>query len=281
MARYVDTVPAPSVVKPMKLVVLSVSRSGTMGLYNALKVLGYRSYHAFESGLRGTRDYPMLVEAFRAHRDPNQQKYTKADFDKIWGDYDAITEISGWLAPEIIAAYLPDPSVKFLLLERDPDSWVRSFTKTLVAYSEKIDSLPYRILRKFDPFNDALFEFLQEIVVMGAGDFKTASEIGYAEQLRSEYIRRIQYVKKAVPADRLKVINLEDGLDWEDICPYLEKNIPEEPYPSHNRPDELALIISEGTWPGIRSALIKLGTGAIVLSSVAVWATQNSLFGWP
>jgi hypothetical protein len=41
-------------------------------------------------------------------------------------------------------------------------------------------------------------------------------------------------VQQIVPADKLLVVSLEEGLGWEQICPWLGVEIPVTPYPRGN-----------------------------------------------
>ena len=40
--------------------------------------------------------------------------------------------------------------------------------------------------------------------------------------------------KAAVPPERLLVTKVEDGFDWQTICDFLGKDVPDEPYPRGN-----------------------------------------------
>lgn len=41
-----------------------------------------------------------------------------------------------------------------------------------------------------------------------------------------------------MPPEQLLVVKLEDGLGWEQICPFLGEDIPDVPYPRANDPKE-------------------------------------------
>lgn len=45
-------------------------------------------------------------------------------------------------------------------------------------------------------------------------------------------------VRRIVPPEQLLTVKLEDGLGWEQICPFLGEDIPDEPYPRANDPKE-------------------------------------------
>lgn len=67
------------------------SRSGTLGLYRAMQILGYKSYHIYECcAVHGVPHIEILNEAITAqyNRLSGIRRYTKADLDKWLADYD-------------------------------------------------------------------------------------------------------------------------------------------------------------------------------------------------
>lgn len=83
-------------------------------------------------------------------------------------------------------------------------------------------------------------------------------------------VTSIKKVKETIPADRLKVIRLEDGLDWNSICPYLGVPIPKEPYPDRNEPEKFAAKVGGLIGPLARDAATKL-TATAVLPVILGW----------
>ena len=73
------------------LMVFLSYRSGTLGLYQAMKILGYNSYHIYECvAVRGVTHVRLFHEAVVAqfNRLAGLKRYTRADFDKWLCDYD-------------------------------------------------------------------------------------------------------------------------------------------------------------------------------------------------
>lgn len=77
-------------------------------------------------------------------------------------------------------------------------------------------------------------------------------------------------VKKSVPADRLLVIQLEGGLGWDEICPFLGVSVPEESWPARNTPKEFKATVGEFMMPAFKRAILK--SGIFVLSSAVAVA---------
>lgn len=51
-------------------------------------MLGYRTYHGFEFVKNGKRDMDLLTEALEAKHYGVCHPYGRAEFDKLFGDYD-------------------------------------------------------------------------------------------------------------------------------------------------------------------------------------------------
>lgn len=62
-----------------------VTRTGTLGLFQALKILGYRPFHISELLPYGVPQMKALEEAMVASSDA---PFTRAEFDKLFGGYD-------------------------------------------------------------------------------------------------------------------------------------------------------------------------------------------------
>lgn len=69
----------------------------------------------------------------------------------------------------------------------------------------------------------------------------------------------IKTVKERLPKDRTLVVKLEDGLGWEQICPFLDKPIPDEPYPKPNDKENFEALVGSVMHPWIVSAWLRFG----------------------
>ncbi|KAK7943024.1 uncharacterized protein PG986_012137 [Apiospora aurea] len=130
-----DKLPEPSPLRPMRVVGLGASRTGTLGVFLALKILGYRPFHISELLPHGVRQMQALEEAMVASS--TDSPFTRAELDKLFGDYDT---------------YVDDPSVKFILTQRSPESFAKSLTGSLGCYYEKLHEWPLTAARVCDGF---------------------------------------------------------------------------------------------------------------------------------
>ncbi|KAI0025902.1 P-loop containing nucleoside triphosphate hydrolase protein [Xylariomycetidae sp. FL0641] len=285
MSRYIDTLPDPdpeTVTKP-KFIVISASRTGTYGLWKAFKILGFKPYHMIEVMYAGGVPHmKMLKEAMLAcqpcfadqRREAPVKRYGRAEFDKWFAGYDVIIEIPSYLGTDVVAAYRDDPGVKFLLTERDPGRWARSFTRSVGAMVGATHAWPLGVCKYLDA---TLYHFFAAVDVLwrvwADGHPPDAPEARGA--LQANYAAYLEAVKRATPPERLLTVRLEDGLGWEQICPFLGVPVPAEPYPRGNDPEEFAQIVQDHARPGVQKAIAGLTAIAVPVLGTSVWALMR------
>ncbi|CAA9961541.1 hypothetical protein PTMSG1_04925 [Pyrenophora teres f. maculata] len=120
MERAIDRLPAPAHIREKKIIVTARSRTGTLSLFKALTILGYRTYHGAEVMRRGVPHLENFEEALGAKYMGIGKPYSRPELDKWLADYDAIVEIPSVLLEEFVNAY---PQAKILHLDRDVDKW--------------------------------------------------------------------------------------------------------------------------------------------------------------
>ncbi|KAI1092750.1 P-loop containing nucleoside triphosphate hydrolase protein [Rostrohypoxylon terebratum] len=258
MPRQIDTIPTPAHVKPKKLIVLSAPRTGTHGLYLALKELGFAPYHMAEIFKAGTPAVNILNDGLDADIFHVGKPYTRTEFDKWFADYDVIIEMPFFMLHSTLKAY---PDAKFLLTERNPEKWAKSYVNTIGKLAVTLRSFPMSLFRFFDGFTNGMGYMgckVLDYYSNGYGITPTGQEY-----LAENYRNYIAEVKRLVPPEQLLVCKLEDGFGWNEICPYLGVPIPDAEWPSLNKPEEFFEIVS----PKIQSAFMK---GLVSVTSMAV-----------
>ncbi|KAI0409019.1 P-loop containing nucleoside triphosphate hydrolase protein [Xylaria palmicola] len=271
MTREIDKLPTPIHVEPKKLVVLSAPRTGTHGLYQALQKLGYSPYHMAEVLKAGPPAIRIMREAMKAELFHEGTPYGRAEFDKWFANYDVIIEMPFFMLRSTLRAY---PDAKFLLTERDPEKWAASFLNTAGAVFTRLNSWPMRVFKNFDGWTFDMDLFGGRVLSYYTNGFGVTEEGRRA--LVENYKAYIAEVKRLVPPEQLKVIRLEDGLGWNEICPYLGVPVPDVPWPSLNTPEEFHTIVG----PRIKAAVSKgiAGTSAIIaVAAVGIWYCRRSL----
>ncbi|EAW20279.1 uncharacterized protein NFIA_099130 [Aspergillus fischeri NRRL 181] len=276
MSRAIDKLAEPAEKKKKKVIVASCSRTGTLGLYFAMKILGYKPYHMYEVALvQGKQGMAALLEAVIAehNRLSGIKRFDKADLDKLTADYDCLIEIPSFLGPALLDEYAQDPEVKFILTERDPDRWAKSVNGTAGFVVKAAASFPLNVLKHFDK-ELGTFLALNTTLYAVVADSTKPGQPGNEAALRRNYVEYIKAVKNTVPKDRLLVVKLEDGLGWEQICPFLGVPIPEEKYPGGNDADNFKGLVEEYFNERTRAAMLRLG--ALLVPALGV----SGYLGW-
>ena len=122
--------------RPLEVLCLGLSRSGTMSLFSALKLLGYGEvYHGITFSRRAADSVAWVrLLNMKYNHSPLVAdmcpSITVQDFDKVIGDCASVTDVIGcafW--PELLRAY---PDAKVILNYRaDVDGWQRSMMNTV------------------------------------------------------------------------------------------------------------------------------------------------------
>ncbi|GIC92858.1 uncharacterized protein Aud_009333 [Aspergillus udagawae] len=276
MSRVIDKLAAPAEKKKTKVIIASCSRTGTLGLYFAMKILGYKPYHMYEVVLvQGKPGIAALLEAVTAqhNRLSGIKRFDKTDLDKLTADYDCLVEIPSFLSSALLDEYAQDPEVKFILTERDPDRWAKSINGTAGFIVNAAASFPLNVLKHFDE-ELGIFLSLNTTVYGAWADGTEPGQPGNEAALRRNYVEYIKAVKNTVPKERLLVVKLEDGLGWEQICPFLAVPIPEEEYPRGNDVNSFQAMAQGYFKVRTRAAMLRLG--ALLMPALAV----SGYLGW-
>ena len=173
-----------------KVFCIGFHKTGTSTLDEALKILGYR--------VIGARDF---------RSDPNVAQTVIPKALELVPQYDAFQD-NPW--PIIYKELdLNFPNSKFILLLRDPDSWIKS----QVSYFGVQESP----MRKW---------------IYGVG-WPEGNEAIYLKRF-NDHNREVQEYFKERPQDLL-VMDLAKGEGWDKLCPFLGLDIPNEPFPHANK----------------------------------------------
>lgn len=119
------------------------------------------------------------------------------------------------------------PGAKWILTERDCDSWYTSVKNTIhqAAASRTPEELAAMPEHKQRTLNMA-----KTVVMDGA----LADRVRFADEeaIKAYFNNHNEWVKNTIPADRLLVMQLGEG--WDRLCEFLDKPVPDVPYPRAN-----------------------------------------------
>lgn len=179
---------------------IGLSRTGSASLAEALRLLGYRTAHIVEhkNALRG------------------QTSWFHGDFlADCLADYDAAADLP-------IATYFPQlderyPRSRFILTVRDLPSWLASAEQ--------------HWQRQFDDTNAvADYRRTLRLITFGIAGF-SRSRFRFVYEAHTENVRRYFRAR----SHDLLVLDICNGEGWEQLCPFLNKPVPQLPFPCLNQ----------------------------------------------
>jgi hypothetical protein len=215
--------------RPMKLLCLGASRTGTSSLCVALSKLGYKTFHMNECLAQPRYFFPLWNAALDAKFFGKGRPYEKGDFDKILGDYDSVSDLPCALFADEFLEFYPD--AKVILTERDPDKWIKSMQKTLYLVHSWSS---WDLVKHWDPALTKLWrgcDLRDWDAWLGLGwasrrDFLSEE---YGELAKQRLIEHSQHIKKVVPKEKLLVWKPQEG--WEPLGKFLGQETPSEEFP--------------------------------------------------
>ena len=120
------------------------------------------------------------------------------------------------------------PNAKVIVTARDPDDWYRFVKNTIFQYAQETDLFPE---------NDGNDSYLQRVIKMVStivldGALANPEKFLDEEAMKAKFVAHHKWVQKHTPADKLLVMELGEG--WDRICQFLDKPVPDIPYPRTN-----------------------------------------------
>ncbi|GME41039.1 hypothetical protein LSUB1_G006800 [Neofusicoccum parvum] len=192
----------------MEVLVLGLPRTATQSIADGLALLGYGPiYHMREVGKN--KHQPSWIAALEAKFEGKGKEFGREEFDSFLSGYSGVSDYPAAIfAEELIAAY---PDAKVILSIRDEDGWYNSMMDTLWhAWStSKSEANPMRSL------SDKYHEY------MWKSDFPTNG--------RKLFQDHNELVRKVAPGGKFLEFNVKEG--WGPLCAFLEKGVPDAPFP--------------------------------------------------
>ncbi|OJJ49300.1 hypothetical protein ASPZODRAFT_60072 [Penicilliopsis zonata CBS 506.65] len=214
---------------PMECLCLGFSRTGTVSMCNAMETLGLRCWHSMQ--LMSTRfgEIEMWQEGVdRKFFGAGGQPFGREEFDQLLHDVSAVSTDTPALAfaDDLIAAY---PEAKVVLVEREMESWYASWMNSVIKNTfNPIAPLAHLL----DPFFLYPLGKVHKTTLQGWAGISSVEEA--RAKSRTKYREHYAMVRRMTPPHRLLEFNLaEDG--WEPLCRFLDKPVPDTPFPHLNR----------------------------------------------
>ena len=127
------------------------------------------------------------------------------------------------------------PDAKVILTIRDDESWIKSWN---VLNNQVLNSFTFKFLAKIPYTSFKLQKDIHNKMILGEeGAFKGATTDKAIKQRFNEWN---QSVIDYVPKDRLLIYQVKDG--WKPICDFIDKPIPDIPFPYKNKTKNMGHI---------------------------------------
>ncbi|KAJ5107198.1 hypothetical protein N7456_003873 [Penicillium angulare] len=235
--------------RPVEVLCLGMPRTGTESLSVALTTLGLDTYHGWD----------LVFE-------PDAKKLQYCH--ELQAVVDSLPVI---FSPELLAAY---PNAKVILnLRRDLDAWHRSMDKTMIQMVE--ESWALWIMHWFNSDFYWLWGLYENYAWPGVFRSITGSaKQGLRRNGKWVYRDHCNMIRGMVPKENLLEWYVEDG--WEPLCKFLDKPIPDEPFPRTNTPGNFAgrkeTLIKARFFRVLRNVFLTTATLAgITTAGVMLW----------
>jgi hypothetical protein len=188
-------------------------RTGTESMKTALEILGLGPCHHMKELMVN----PAQLAIWRSIARGDNPDWTEA-----FADYrSAVDWPSAFFWRELSGFY---PGAKILLTVRDAESWYASMEKTI-----------FKMLKGSTDPDSVGTKLIAERVFGGRLDDRTHAVAVYEKNTAD--------VKVAFDEGRLLTYNLGDG--WEKLCRFLDKPVPDTPFPRSNSAEEFNAMISK------------------------------------
>ncbi|XP_002124445.2 uncharacterized protein LOC100186284 [Ciona intestinalis] len=202
----------------MKVICAGLPKTGTKSLARALRLLDYNAVYDYEEAIEfAFDDWEKIWN--------NQSTDVDSILEKIYSkNVEAVVDMPhSYHFEEFLKRW---PSAKVILMLREEDSWFASF-KNMLEQAER-DHKFYQFLQYICPTSKRLTRWHENMFLSTFGSKKPNPK-----KWKSAYRRHVAYVKSVVPKDQLLIYNIKQG--WDPICEFLEKKIPDQPFPVENK----------------------------------------------
>lgn len=217
--------------KPVGIQVIGAGlpRTATSSLQAALHQLGYQPCQHMVSDV--IRDIGGLGHQWTQALQARDKVTRHAILREICKDYRAIVDAPGCFFVEDLMEIYPEAKV-VLGLRKSPEAWLKSYNETIgtVRYNYTWYSLGFLL-----PPVRWMWNFGLHWEKINRDRYHTPVSTLETYHHHNDYIRRV------VPKHRL--LEFEPSQGWEPLCKFLEKPIPDSPYPRLNDAKEMQRVL--------------------------------------
>ena len=198
----------------LKVIGAGMPRTATTSQKLALEQLGFGPCYHMSEALDLPNHWPLWEAAGAGEA---------VDWDDIFSGWGSTTDAPGCNFYKELAAYYPD--AKVLLSVRDPEKWFASTQNTITT-----DGVA------------AMHAKRGTLGMCEAIGWGTDPRLHDKAWMLERYHRHNEEVRATIPAERLLVYKVSEG--WGPLCAFLDRPIPDTPFPQVNPPDVFTAMIA-------------------------------------
>jgi len=216
----------------LKIIGAGFGRTGTKSLQLALETIGYGKCYHMEELFRNPEGVKHWTNAYNE---------TSVDWDDLFKNYNSIVDFPGSIYYKELFKHYPD--AKVILSVRDPEKWYHSALTTIFAFDPG-PAVKIKLLLKM-PFSATARNFFKVIKLNDKSIWAKFFEGNFKDKnfAINKFNSHIEEVKAIVPENQLLIFEAKDG--WEPLCKFLEKPVPETPYPRTNKGADFKTFVSD------------------------------------
>lgn len=202
----------------LKVIGAGFGRTGTNSFQVAVETLGFAPCHHMNVVLSQPQDPDVWRRAAAG---------TLADWDELYAGFAATCDFPHCVFYKELADFYPE--AKVVLTVRDPESWYRSISTTIMA-PQMVQAMR-RAAVAGGPVGELagpIAKIIDRVLDM--------DRIQDKETSIAAFVRHNERVKAAIASERLLVYEAGDG--WGPLCEFLGVPEPSEPYPVTNTTQE-------------------------------------------
>ncbi len=206
----------------LKVIGAGFGRTGTTSLKAALEQLGYAPCHHMREVLPDKEQVMWFDQA---------SKKEAIEWDAVFENFDAAVDWPAAAYYKELAEHFPD--AKVILSVRDAAAWYKSTRETIYPATVNVPAwlcmaVP-SVKRAVQMVNRTIWDGIFN------GQFENRD---YAIRI---YEKHLQEVERTIPKERLLIHSPNEG--WEPLCRFLEKPLPENPYPRVNEANVIKRMV--------------------------------------
>jgi hypothetical protein len=197
-----------------------MGRTGTLSLKHALEELGYTKTHHMMEVIENPEQLPYWIEMHYKR---------KSDYDAMFKGFAAMVDFPGAIYYKEFMEQYPD--AKVILNVRDPEKWYKSVNDTIYNIPRGFQRVMMKAVGLFKPqvkYMATFFDYVDNLLWNGFFEGKFEDK----EFTIKKFNDWTEEVKRTVPPEKLLVFEVSQG--WEPLCAFLNKPIPDKPFPRVN-----------------------------------------------